>query len=144
MVLRPPSVPGPPHSRRTTVSRTPLDEWWARRRALFLTIHNNHNSRIRTRNLIRRAASDLRLRPRGHWDRLILQIRISKITALKVLRPCPLVLLVKAAGSNVQRLEVKKVRWLAVHCWGQTAGGEGRNLDETLCWRCQLHSWSCT
>ena len=29
--------------RRTTVSRTPLDEWSARRRDLYLTTHNNHN-----------------------------------------------------------------------------------------------------
>jgi len=28
--------------RRTMVGRTPLDEWWARRRDLYLTIHNNH------------------------------------------------------------------------------------------------------
>ena len=29
--------------RRTTVGRTPLDEWSARRRDLHLTTHNNHN-----------------------------------------------------------------------------------------------------
>jgi len=29
---------------RTTVGRTPLDEWPARRRDLYLTTHNNHNS----------------------------------------------------------------------------------------------------
>ena len=29
--------------RRTTVGRTPLDEWSARRRDLYLTTHNNHN-----------------------------------------------------------------------------------------------------
>jgi len=29
--------------RRTTVGRTPLDEWSARRRDLCLTTHNNHN-----------------------------------------------------------------------------------------------------
>ena len=29
--------------RRITVGRTPLDEWWARRRDLYLTKHNNHN-----------------------------------------------------------------------------------------------------
>jgi len=32
------------HTRRcTTVGRTPLDEWSARRRDLYLTTHNNHN-----------------------------------------------------------------------------------------------------
>ena len=61
---------------RTTVGRTPLDEWSARRRDLYLTTHNTHNRKtsmppggIRTHNLRRRAATDLRLRPRGHWDR---------------------------------------------------------------------------
>jgi hypothetical protein len=29
--------------RRSTVARTPLDEWSARRRDLYLTIYNNHN-----------------------------------------------------------------------------------------------------
>jgi len=32
------------HIRRTTVGRTPLDEWSARRRDLYLTTHNTHNS----------------------------------------------------------------------------------------------------
>ena len=32
--------------RRTTVSRTPLDEWSARRRDLYLTTHNRHNRQI--------------------------------------------------------------------------------------------------
>ena len=59
---------------RTTVGRTPLDEWWARRKDLYLTTHNTHNKHlcpggIRTHNLSRRAAADLRLRPRCHWDR---------------------------------------------------------------------------
>ena len=63
--------------RRATVGRTPLDEWSVRRTDLYLTTHNTHNRRtsmppggIRTHNLSRRAAKDLRLRPRGHWDRL--------------------------------------------------------------------------
>ena len=62
--------------RRITVGRTPLDEWSARRRDLYLTTHNNHNRQtsmppggIRTHDLTRRAATDLRLRPRGYWDR---------------------------------------------------------------------------
>ena len=63
--------------RRTTVGRTPLDEWSARRREFYLTTHNTHNRQtsmppggIRTHDLSRRAAADLRLRPRGYWDRL--------------------------------------------------------------------------
>ena len=31
------------HTRRTTVGRTPLDEWSARRRDLYLTTHSTHN-----------------------------------------------------------------------------------------------------
>jgi len=29
---------------RTTLGRTPLDEWSARRRDLYLTTHNTHNT----------------------------------------------------------------------------------------------------
>jgi len=62
--------------RRITVGRTPLEEKSARRRDLYLTTPNTHNRQtfvppvgIRTHNLSMRAAPDLRLRPRGHWDR---------------------------------------------------------------------------
>jgi hypothetical protein len=64
--------------RRTTVSRNLLDEWSARHRDFYLTkkqcsqetdIHAPGG--IQTQNLSRRAAVELRLRPRGHWDRLI-------------------------------------------------------------------------
>ena len=61
--------------RRITVGRTHLDEWSARRRDLYLTTHNTHNRQtsmlpggIRTHDLRRRAAADLRLRPRRHWE----------------------------------------------------------------------------
>ena len=65
------------HTRRTTVGRTPLDEWSARRRDLYPTTHITHNRQtsmpppggIRTHDLSRRAAADRRLSPRGHWDR---------------------------------------------------------------------------
>ena len=61
--------------RRTTVGRTPLDEWSARRRDLYLTTHDTQNRQthapggIRTHDLVSRAAVDLHLRQRGHWDR---------------------------------------------------------------------------
>ena len=65
--------------RQTTISRTHLDEWSIGRRDLYLTTHNTHNRQtsmppggIRTHNLSRRAAEDLRLRPRGHWDRRLI------------------------------------------------------------------------
>jgi len=64
--------------RRITVGRTPLDEWSARRRDLYLTTHNHSQQTnihapggILTHNLSRRAAADPRLRQRGHWDRHI-------------------------------------------------------------------------
>ena len=34
------------HTRRNTVCRTPLDEWSARRRDLYLTTHDTHNRQI--------------------------------------------------------------------------------------------------
>ena len=37
--------------RRTTVGRTPLDEWSARRRDLYLTTHNTHNRQTSMRLL---------------------------------------------------------------------------------------------
>jgi hypothetical protein len=69
--------------RHTTVSRNPLDEGSARHRDLYLTTlsqeTNLHASgRIRTHDPSKRSAADLRLRPRGHWDRH-LQIRVYKI-----------------------------------------------------------------
>jgi hypothetical protein len=59
-----------------TDGRTPLDEWSARRRDLYLT-NTQHSQQtnihapggIQTLNPIRRAAADPRLRPLGHWDR---------------------------------------------------------------------------
>jgi hypothetical protein len=61
--------------RHTTVGMTPLDEWSARRRDLYLTIHNTHNGHIsmpsggiRTHSPSKRAAIDPSLRPCGHWD----------------------------------------------------------------------------
>ena len=63
--------------RRATVGRTPLDGGLAARRDLYLTTQNPHITLtsmypvgIRTHTLSWRAAVDLRLKPRGHWDRL--------------------------------------------------------------------------
>ena len=62
--------------RRITVGRTPLDEWLVRRRDIYLTTQNTTDihapGEIRTHNHSRRAAADLRLRPRGQWDRTAL------------------------------------------------------------------------
>jgi hypothetical protein len=64
---------------RATVGRTPLDEWSARHRDLYLTTHNTHKTDehpclggIQTHNCSRRAAVDLRLRPRGHWEQRLI------------------------------------------------------------------------
>jgi len=58
--------------KHTTLDRTPLDEWSAWRRYLYLTTHNTQTGihapgRIRTHNPNRRAAADPHLIPRGHW-----------------------------------------------------------------------------
>jgi hypothetical protein len=62
--------------RRTTVGRIPPDERSVRRRDLYLYTlqhsqqRDNHApSGIQTHDLNKRAAADLRLRPRNHWDR---------------------------------------------------------------------------
>jgi hypothetical protein len=64
--------------RHTTVGRTPLDEGSARRRDLYLTTQTLYKrpKKIHARGGIRahdpskRSTTDLRHRPRGHWDRL--------------------------------------------------------------------------
>jgi hypothetical protein len=63
------------HFRHTTLGRTPLDEWLARRRDLYLTTHNTHNRQTSMPPAgfepvipAKRAAADPRLRPHGHWD----------------------------------------------------------------------------
>jgi len=60
-----------------TLFRKVAQNWLARRRHLYLTTPNTHNRQtdihasveIRTHSLSRRAAADLRLRPRDGWDR---------------------------------------------------------------------------
>jgi hypothetical protein len=85
-----PSAAGPPQYRgfrntlrHTTHGRTPLDECSARRWALYLTTHNTHKRHpcprgIRTHNPSKPAAADPRLKPRGHWDRLISSLRLQR------------------------------------------------------------------
>jgi hypothetical protein len=71
--------------RRATVGRTPLDEWSARRRDLYLTTHTTLTTHkhpfpggIRTHNLSRRAAADPHLRPRGQRDRRLSDVLRGK------------------------------------------------------------------
>jgi hypothetical protein len=62
--------------RHTTLTKTPLDEWSARRRDLYLTTHKTHTrqtckppSGIQNHNPSKQAATDPWLRERGPWDR---------------------------------------------------------------------------
>jgi len=67
--------------RRTTIGRTPLDEWSASRRDLYLTTHNTHNRQTSMPpagfepTISAGEAADLRLRPRSHWDLLLGTVR---------------------------------------------------------------------
>jgi len=102
MAWQPPSGPGHPHTRfvdhtqwRTTVGRTPLYKWSARHRVLYLTTHITLTTvlhpcpgGIRNHNLRRPAAADLRLTPRGHWDRhKDIQILIFFVIAIPIMGP---------------------------------------------------------
>jgi hypothetical protein len=65
------SMPRSPHCRRlintvkhTTFSRTPLDEWSALRRNLYLTTHNTHNGQT--------SMPPVGFKPTGHRNRLSL------------------------------------------------------------------------
>ena len=78
-----PSGPGPPHHRgftttlrHTTLGRTPLYEWPARRRDFYLITHNTHKRQTSVPPAAFEPtipASERPLthafRPRGHWDR---------------------------------------------------------------------------
>jgi hypothetical protein len=74
-----PSGPGPPRFQGFAITfrdTTPLDEWSAQRRDLYLTTHSSHNRQdihapggIQIRNPSKQAAADPCLRRRGHWDR---------------------------------------------------------------------------
>jgi hypothetical protein len=59
--------------RRTTVGRTSLDVWLAHRRDLYVTTYNTDNRQTSMPPVgfepTISAAADLRLKPRGHWDR---------------------------------------------------------------------------
>ena len=66
------------HTQRcSTVGKTPLDEVSARRKDLYLTIHNTHNRQhihvpngIQIQNPSQHVAGDQHLRQGSHWDRL--------------------------------------------------------------------------
>ena len=100
---------------RATLGRTPLDEWSARCRDLYLTKHNTHNRRTSmppvgfepTISAGERPA-DLRLRPRGHWDWPMVYCLTSKINKGSVYR--------EAEGvRSRQKGERCGFVWLPVH-----------------------------
>jgi hypothetical protein len=70
------------HRRRgTTVGRTPLNAWLARRIDLYLTTQQTDiyvPAGIRIHNLSFRAATDLCLRARGDWDRRSISLNTEK------------------------------------------------------------------
>ena len=74
------------HIRHTTLRRTHLDEWSARRKTPTWQHSQQTNVHasggIRTHNLSRRAAADLHLRPRGHCDRQLRECWPLKRTLL--------------------------------------------------------------
>jgi len=70
--------------RRTVVGRTPLDEWSACRRDLYLTTRNTRYRRLCPRwdsnpQLNRRTAAEIRFRPRGHGTFEIVCITIFNL-----------------------------------------------------------------
>ena len=76
--LSAPKWPGSPHYweftikfRHTTLDRTPLDEWSARHRDMYLTTNNSHKreTSIRNHNPSKLAAASPRLRLLGHRHR---------------------------------------------------------------------------
>jgi hypothetical protein len=87
------SGPGPPHYRDftitlrlTTIGGTPLDEWSARSKNLYLTTHNTlkrvtsmPSGGIRTRNCSKGAAVNSRLRLCGHCNLKLLRFGITHL-----------------------------------------------------------------
>jgi hypothetical protein len=65
--------------RHTTVGRTPLGEWSAHRRDLYLTTHNT----IQPHNISRRTAADLRLKPLGYWNLFVVPLCVELIALIR-------------------------------------------------------------
>ena len=75
--------------RHTSVGRTPLDEWSARRRDLYLTTHDTHSRQTSMPPVgfepTISAGAELCRRPRGHWDRLRKRF-LAKLNAKALLK----------------------------------------------------------
>ena len=80
LTQQPPRGPGPPHSRDFQITHSTHH---SRQDSSGRVIHDIHASvGIGTHNLSRRATADLRLRPRGHWDRQTDQVREAKLSSV--------------------------------------------------------------
>jgi hypothetical protein len=85
-----PSGPGPPHYRgftitlrHTSVGRTPLDEWSARHRDLYLTTHNTHNRQTSMPTAVFEPTIPVSERPKTHaLDRTATGIGFLRISWL--------------------------------------------------------------
>jgi len=107
--------------RRTAVSTTPLDEWSARRRDLYLKTHNTHNSKHPCprwdSNPQSQQTADVHLRPRGHWDRLISGVTHTKKKINKAQTNCVLtiVLFIFVCGDTLKK--TRRSIWHPTQFW---------------------------
>ena len=73
--------------RRTTVGRTPLNEWSARRRDLYLTTHNTHNRQTCMATVGFEPTIPVGERPQSRWDYKITKKKIKYILHKKQIFP---------------------------------------------------------
>jgi len=118
--------------RRTTVGRTPLDEWSTRRRDPYLTTNNTRNIQTWFRwdsNPQSQQASGRRPTPwpRGHWDRLGITLNVLSDLHSAVQGQCLSTVAVYTvtvcfnrhkhiAQLNSHHVETVPVRWGIIHC----------------------------
>ena len=109
--------------RHNTIGRTPLNEWSVRRRDLYLTTHNTHNTNIhalggiRTHDLSRRAAVVLHLRPRGHWDRPERNVTLHKCISTKFAWYKHMVCSLQMSSNNFPHIfhSIISIRWISTN-----------------------------
>jgi hypothetical protein len=103
--------------RHTTLSRTPLDEWSARCRDLYLTKQHSQETDIhacggiRTHNPSKQAAADPRLRPHVRWDRtliIIIIIIIIIIVTAKLILVNRKLLLLCLINKQYRRVDIQR------------------------------------
>jgi hypothetical protein len=104
------------HTRHTTVSRTPLDEWSAHRRDLYLSniqhpqqTNIHAPGEIQTHNLSTRVATNLCLRRCGYWDRHTWKFTKPNFKCVSSL--CSLVQLIMYYCYEIQHFE--KVEYIS-------------------------------